>query len=129
MLQPAGQVAEGDLLDLRLREHLALDALATWCGGRPDLRALMFSAAAARELAGMGYGADQLPAIDRADKALAFIKALPLGPVGISGDDLAALRWLLQYHDAQRVAASCRYYHKALARIRQEPSRYGLWRN
>ena len=126
MLQPAGPVADRDLLDLRVREHLAFDALSTWQAGRPDLRALLVSAAAARELAAMGYGPDALDDLALVDCILSDAKALPAGSIGLTAGQLQPVRWLLQFHDSQRAVASCRDYLKALARVRQEPSRYGI---
>lgn len=126
MFQPAGQVAESDLLDLRVLEHLAFDAMSTWQGSRCDLRTLMISAATARELAAMGYGTDELPDLTLADHALARAKKLAPGSIGVPADQLQPVRWLLLFLDAQRAAASRRHYHEALARVRREPSRYGI---
>lgn len=126
MFQPAGQVAESDLLDLRVRERLAFDAMSTWQGSRCDLRALMVSAATARELAALGYGADELPNIALADIALAQAKTLAPGSIGVPAGQLQTVRWLLLFLDAQRAAASRRHFHQALGRVRREPSRYGI---
>jgi hypothetical protein len=128
MLQPTAPLAGDDLIDLRVREHLAFDSLSKWQGTRTDLRQLMTSAAVARELAALGYGADELAELDRAARVLAAAKDLPPGPIGICGSLLPAVAWLLQFHDAQRAVVSTRDYLRALIRVRSDPSRFGLWR-
>lgn len=129
MLQPVGKLTDAELLDLRLREHLALDALATNCGQRADLRTLLVSVAVARELAALGYGADELAGLDAASVALGPVKGLTPGPIGL--DTPAAVQavcWMLTFHDAQRAAVSTRHYLRALGRVHAQPSRYGIFR-
>ena len=84
MLQPASTLADRDLIDLRVREHLAFDAMCTWQAHRPELRAQLVSAAVARELAALGYGGDELAGLDAADAALRTLKALPPGAIGLA---------------------------------------------
>ena len=126
ILLPPGPVADRDLLDLRLREYMAFDALAIWQADRLDLRALLVSAATARELAAMGYGNDELHDLALVDHILAGAKALPAGSIGVPASGLQQVRWLLQFHDGQRAAATRWDYHQALARVRRKPSRFGL---
>jgi hypothetical protein len=126
MLQPTGPLDGRDLLDLRVLEHLAIDAISTWQGHRTDLRVLLVSAATSRELAALGYGADEVPHLAEVDRILSYCKKLAPGSIGVADDQLQLLRWLLQFHDGQRAVASCRDYHQALARVRREPIRYGL---
>ena len=118
MLQPAGPVTDRDLLDLRVREHLALDDLAFFSGHPADLRVLRTTAAVARALATEGYGVDELDELSRADAVLRKYRVNPPGITGVCQADLAPLRWLLAYADAQRVAAPRRAYHQALDRVR-----------
>ena len=125
MLQPPGPLACHDLIDLRLREHLALDDLAHWSGQPADLRVLQITAAVALVLAADGYGADELAELEEADAVLRSYRVNPPGITGVTQADLAPLRWLLAYADAQRAVVTRRDYHRALARVRQEPSRYG----
>lgn len=128
-LQPTGNLAVTDLADLQLRELLALDALTKAQGCRMDLRDLLVSAAVARELAALGYGADELPGLDAADAVLLPLKALPTGAIGLAAPEaVQAIRWLLTYHHAQRTAATRRDYLRSLAKVQAEPSRYGIWR-
>lgn len=123
MLQPPGPLADRELLDLRVREHLALDDLAR---GQPaDLRVLQVTAAVARLLAADGYGADEVAELAYADAVLSSYRVNPPGITGVTQADLAALRWLLAYADAQRAAVTRCGYHSALYRVRQQASRYG----
>ena len=126
MFQTASAIADRELIDLRLREHLAFDAISTWQGCRADLNALLTSAATARELAAIGYGADELDDLALVDRILADAKVLPPGSIGLPAGLLQPVRWLLQFHDGQRAVTTRRDYHQALARVRREPSRYGL---
>ena len=125
MFESGGPIAERDLLDLRLREHLALDDLTHWSGHPADLRTLRITAAVARLLTAVGIGTDELGGLDAADKVLRKYRVNPPGITGVCEADQAPLRWLLVYADAQRAVASCREYRLALARMRQQPSLYG----
>lgn len=116
-LQPPGPLADHDLLDLRLREYFALDDLAH---GQPaDLRVLQITAAVARLLAADGYGADEVAELDKADAVLSSYRVNPPGDAGVTRADLAPLRWLLAYADAQRAVVTRRDYHSALYRLRR----------
>jgi hypothetical protein len=130
MLQPAGQLSDQDLIDLRVFEHVAFDAMTAWHARPAHLRALLVSAAVARELLRLGYGADNDEngqSLAAADAALAAAKRLQGCCVGFATQEAkCAVRWLLMFHDAQREAASRADYHRCLAQVRREPSRYGI---
>ena len=95
-----------DTLEQQARERLALDDLACWSGHPADLRTLRITAAVARLLAADGYGADELAALGMADAVLRQRRANSPGITGVSRADLASLRWLLAYADAQRAAVT-----------------------
>ena len=88
---------------------------------------LRVTAAVARLLAAEGYGAALVAELDKADAVLRQHRAYPPGITGVTQADLAPLRWLLAYADAQRAVVTRRDYHSALARVRQQASRYGAW--
>ena len=119
MLQPSGPVSDRELIDLRVREHLALDDLSCWSGRAADLRTLQVTAAVARVLAVEGCGTDELVMLDEADSVLRKYRVNPPGITGVALCDLAPLRWLLAYADAQRTAVPRATYLRALARVRE----------
>lgn len=112
---------------MRLREYLALDDLAFWSGHPADLRTLQVTSAVARLLAAEVFSARELANLDQADAVLRSYRVNPPGITGVCEADLAPLRWLLTYADAQRAEVSRRTYFHALTRVRQEPGRYGVW--
>lgn len=127
MLQPTGPLDGRDLTGLRVREHLALDDLAHFSGHPADLRTLKITAAVSRLLTAGGYGADETDELDKVDAVLRKYRVNPHGITGVCEADLAPLRWLLAYADAQRTVVSSRDYIQALDRVRRDPGRHGVW--
>ncbi|MDO9072607.1 MAG: hypothetical protein Q7U73_05030 [Rubrivivax sp.] len=103
---PESPLPLASILDLRLREHLALDALTKGTESGGDLALLRTSAAVARALCAAGYGADELPTVAAVELSLRL--DLP------AGRRAATVRALLQLHDGQRMAATVRDYVRAL---------------
>lgn len=120
LLLSAVPVADRDLLELRLREHLAVDALASGTGTADDLRVLRITAEVARVLTAAGYGADELGMLDRACTALAECST---SPAGVDAAGLALLQWLVGFADAQRTACSLSEFLQALAAVRRGSGR------
>ncbi len=129
MLQPTGPIDRRDLLGVQVREHMALAALTTSRATRADVRDILVSAALARELVRVGYGRDDLQMLGAVDRVLAGCKAqLKLCDcAGVTSPGANVLRWLLQFHQAQREAATVRDYRLALVHVARDPARYGAW--
>ncbi len=110
-LAPLG---DEDLMMTRINEHLALGELAGWSGAPIDLEVLQRAVHVARALAGMGYGADELPAVSRAAAALTKCRTIRPHSMGMQPDDLAAVRELVRLIEAQRAVAPAKDYARAL---------------
>ena len=130
LLLPTGPIDRRDLVSVRIREYMALAALIRGSATRADVRDMLVSAAIARELKRVGYGGhDYLCLLDAVDRVLAGLKGqLKLcSCIGVTGPGANVLRWLLEFHQAQREAATVRDYHGALVRVARQPGRYGAW--
>lgn len=116
----AARLAQWELLDLQLREHLALDALAHGAGQLGDVQTLQVSAAVAHELAAMGYGREESAIVGAVGQALCAAIRSEAGAAVLFLDParMLALRQFVAYHDAQREAVTRHDYVRALARVR-----------
>jgi hypothetical protein len=106
-LAPTAPLNPAEILGLRLREHLALDALARGSECPADLAILRTSAAVARALCFRGYGADEIDTVTAGEAALRSETA--------GHGRAAAVAALLELHEGQRMAVSVRDYVRALA--------------
>jgi hypothetical protein len=106
-------VPAADWQTIRVRELLALDALAAGTGEPADVRQLQAGVETAVGLASVGYGADTLHELQAARQALQRIAGQPAGAMRADLDDLAALREALAVADAQRDVVPRRDHERA----------------
>lgn len=114
MLQPATPAPSRELLDLRLYEREALEALTSCSANRDHLRALRTTCRVALHMCAMGYGAAEIRLPHRALGALVLTER-----VGVQGQAAQVVREMLDLHDAQREAASAADYVRALGQARR----------
>jgi hypothetical protein len=115
-MAPTGPIGDHDLINLRIAELLALDALASWSATSLDVAQLEVSRRVSRELMIEGIG-DDAELLGQAGAVLKACNAMQSGSIGVDADGLAVLRSLICFIDEQRAAAGARRHALAAVRV------------
>ena len=126
LLAPTTPLADGELLELRLQEHQALDALSRASALRLHLHTLMTSAAAAQLLATKGYGIEHARRLREALQVLGACRKQDSGAIGLDAPGVELAAWMLAFHDAQREVVARADYLRALWAVGRHPGRWGI---
>jgi hypothetical protein len=121
-MKPVTAAAKDEILTLRIRNHVALDALRTGEGTKEDVDVVIAALNMTEALARLRIGAELSEQIRAGQDALYAMaqRGLRLGRFVFTGQELQAINLAMQIHDAQLDVCTIAELEKALKIVQDE---------